>query len=40
MCEYVVRDDVVSDIDSLCQTALGEKVVYRGFLSGQEICVV
>ena len=33
-----VRQDVVSDIDSLCQGALGEHVVYRGFLAGQERC--
>ncbi len=38
MHEYVTRD-VVSDIDSLCQDALGEQVVYRGFLTGQERCV-
>ena len=33
-----VRKDVVSDIDSLCQGALGEHVVYRGVLAGQERC--
>jgi hypothetical protein len=37
MQEYVVRD-VVSDIDSLWQGALGEQVVYQGFLAGQERC--
>jgi hypothetical protein len=37
MHECVSRD-VVSDIDSLCQDALGEQVVYRGFLAGQERC--
>ncbi len=33
-----VARGVVSDIDSLCQGALGEHVVYRGFLAGQEGC--